>query len=131
VLNNASNVTGVVQPLEPIVEICRSRRMLLLVDAARSAGHLPSDFARLGIDLLACPGHKGLLGPLGTGVLLIRAGVEAHMRTVREGGTKRLSFGPFTTAHDSDAAADALAELAGKASGPRAGMGMAPLRRDG
>lgn len=87
VVNHASNVTGVLQPLEDIAAVCRARGVLLLVDAAQSAGHLPIDFERLGLDLLACPGHKGLLGPLGTGVLLIRAGVADQMSTVREGGT--------------------------------------------
>jgi len=86
-LNHASNVTGVLQPLEEIATICHQQGVLLLVDAAQSAGHVPIDFAGLPIDLLACPGHKGLLGPLGTGVLVIRAGVERQMRTVREGGT--------------------------------------------
>jgi len=87
VVNHASNVSGVLQPLEDIAAVCRARRLLLLVDAAQSAGHVPIDFERLGLDLLACPGHKGLLGPLGTGVLLIRAGVADQMSTVREGGT--------------------------------------------
>jgi cysteine desulfurase / selenocysteine lyase len=87
VVNHASNVTGVLQPLADVVEICRRRGVLLLVDAAQSAGHVPINFAASGIDLLACPGHKGLLGPLGTGVLLIRGGVEERMRTYREGGT--------------------------------------------
>ncbi len=87
VINHASNVTGVLQDLGPIAEMCRSRGVLLLVDAAQSAGHVPIDFGQLGLDLLACPGHKGLLGPLGTGVLVIRAGVEKQMHTVREGGT--------------------------------------------
>jgi cysteine desulfurase family protein len=87
VINHASNVTGVLQPIDEIAEICRERGVALLVDAAQSAGHVEIDFGRLPIDLLACPGHKGLLGPLGTGVLLIRAGVEDRMRTVREGGT--------------------------------------------
>jgi cysteine desulfurase/selenocysteine lyase len=87
VVNHASNVTGVLQELAPLTEICRARGVRLLVDAAQSAGHVPIDVQRLGLDLLACPGHKGLLGPLGTGVLVIRAGVENEMRTVREGGT--------------------------------------------
>jgi len=87
IVNHASNVTGVLQPIEAVADICAARRVLLLVDAAQSAGHAPVDFGSLPIDLLACPGHKGLLGPLGTGLLLIRAGVEEHMRTVREGGT--------------------------------------------
>jgi cysteine desulfurase / selenocysteine lyase len=87
VINHASNVTGVVQPLEPIAELCRERGIPLLVDAAQSAGHVPIDFSRLPIDMLACPGHKGLLGPLGTGVLVLRAGAAESLRTYREGGT--------------------------------------------
>lgn len=87
VVNHASNVTGVLQPIDAVAEICRRHGVLLLVDAAQSAGHVPIHFADLGLDFLALPGHKGLLGPLGTGVLLLRDGVAAHMRTVREGGT--------------------------------------------
>lgn len=94
VLNHASNVTGVVQPLEEIAALCRQRGVLLLVDGAQSAGHVPLSFSRLRLDLLACPGHKGLLGPLGTGVLLVRAGLEEQMQTVREGGTGSLSEQP-------------------------------------
>jgi cysteine desulfurase family protein len=87
VVCHASNVTGVVQPIGAIAASCRAQGVPLLVDAAQSAGHVPIDFAALGIDLLAMPGHKGLLGPLGTGVLVIRGGMERQMRTVREGGT--------------------------------------------
>jgi cysteine desulfurase family protein len=94
VVNHASNVTGVLQPLEEIAAICREKGVLLLVDAAQSAGHVPIDFGATPIDFLACPGHKGLLGPLGTGVLLIRAGAEWHLRTVREGGTGSASESP-------------------------------------
>ncbi len=86
-VNHASNVTGVIQPIDVIAETCRERGILFLVDAAQTAGHVPLDFGALPVDLLAFPGHKGLLGPLGTGALLIRAGVEEHMQTVREGGT--------------------------------------------
>lgn len=94
VLNHASNVTGVLQPLEEIANACAERGVPLLVDAAQSAGHVPIDFGRLPIDLLACPGHKGLLGPLGTGVLVIRSGVEERMQTTREGGTGSASESP-------------------------------------
>ncbi len=94
VVNHASNVTGALQPVEVIADICREHGVLLLVDAAQSAGHVPIEFRSAGIDLLACPGHKGLLGPLGTGVLLIRAGIEERMRTVREGGTGSSSENP-------------------------------------
>jgi cysteine desulfurase family protein len=85
--NHASNVTGVLQPIGPVAEMCRQRGIVFLLDAAQSAGHVPIDFSSLPIDLLACPGHKGLLGPLGTGVLLVRAGFGQRLRTVREGGT--------------------------------------------
>jgi cysteine desulfurase family protein len=87
VVNHASNVTGVLQPIDEIGAVCRSRGKPLLVDAAQSAGHVPIDFGPLPVDLLAFPGHKGLLGPLGTGVLVIREGVDRFMRTTREGGT--------------------------------------------
>ncbi|MBI5863125.1 MAG: aminotransferase class V-fold PLP-dependent enzyme [Planctomycetes bacterium] len=86
-VNHASNVTGAVQDIAAIGEICRCRGVLLLIDAAQSAGHLPIDVSRLPVDFLATPGHKGLLGPLGTGVLLIRAELEGRLQTVREGGT--------------------------------------------
>jgi len=87
IVNHASNVTGALQPIDAVAEVCRRRGVTLLVDAAQSAGHVPIEFAGLGLDLLACPGHKGLLGPLGTGVLVIRRGVDDRLRTVREGGT--------------------------------------------
>lgn len=93
-VNHASNVTGALQPIAEIAARCRARGVHVLVDAAQSAGHVPIDFAALGIDLLACPGHKALLGPLGTGVLLIRAGVERALRTCREGGTGSQSERP-------------------------------------
>lgn len=63
----------------------------MLVDAAQTAGHLPIDVRSSPIDLLACPGHKGLLGPLGTGLLYLRAGVEEHVASFRQGGTGSLS----------------------------------------
>jgi cysteine desulfurase family protein len=90
-LTHASNVTGTVQPLRAIGAIAREHGVPLILDAAQSAGHLPIDVQQDGIDLLAAPGHKGLLGPLGTGVLYIRPGVEKILATVREGGTGSVS----------------------------------------
>src|SRR5258707_254511 len=58
-----------------------------IVDAAQSAGHLPIDVQADNIDLLAAPGHKALLGPLGTGFLYIRPGLEKNLRPIPEGGT--------------------------------------------
>ena len=88
---HASNVTGTLQPIAPIGAGCRARGVPLLLDAAQSLGHVPVDVRALGVDLLAFPGHKGLLGPLGTGGLYIRPGLEAQLAPVREGGTGSLS----------------------------------------
>jgi len=85
VLTHASNVLGTVQPVEDVAEICKRRGVVLLVDAAQSAGEVPIDVAALGVDMLAFPGHKGLLGPQGTGGLYVREGIT--LRHWREGGT--------------------------------------------
>lgn len=86
-LIHASNVTGTIQPIAEVGQIAREAQVLFLVDAAQSAGHLPIDLKTLPIDILACPGHKGLLGPLGTGVLYLRPGIEARLSSLRQGGT--------------------------------------------
>lgn len=86
-LIHASNVTGVVQPIDDVGEIARQAGALMLVDAAQTAGHLPIDMRSRPIDMLACPGHKGLLGPLGTGLLCLRPGIEQHVASFRQGGT--------------------------------------------
>lgn len=88
---HASNVTGSIQPIADIGCLCRSRGVPLLVDAAQSLGHIPVSVRAMQIDLLAFPGHKGLLGPLGTGGLYLRPGMEDLVETVREGGTGSLS----------------------------------------
>jgi cysteine desulfurase/selenocysteine lyase len=87
VLVHASNVTGALQPIEAAGRLAREHGAMFLVDAAQSLGHLPIDVASLPIDMLAAPGHKGLLGPLGTGVLYIAPGVEPRLQCVRQGGT--------------------------------------------
>ena len=58
------------------------QRLLFLVDAAQTAGVLPIDVRTMNIDLLAFPGHKGLLGPLGTGGLYIRPGIQCRIGTL-------------------------------------------------
>lgn len=88
---HASNVAGTIQPIAEIGRACRDRNVPFLVDAAQSLGHVPVDVQRMNIDLLAFPGHKGLLGPQGTGALYVRPGVEKIMATWREGGTGHLS----------------------------------------
>lgn len=84
---HASNVTGVIQPIADIGSIARESGALFLLDAAQTAGQHPIDMRNLPVDFLAAAGHKSLLGPLGTGVLCLRPGVEEHLRSFRQGGT--------------------------------------------
>ncbi len=85
-ITHGSNVTGSVQPMEKIGQgLAGHERALYLLDAAQTGGVLPIDMRAANIDLLALPGHKGLFGPPGTGVLL--AGPRAAIRPWREGGT--------------------------------------------
>ncbi len=90
-ITHASNVTGTIQPIREIGRIAREHGIPFLVDAAQSAGHLPIDVQADYVDLLAAPGHKALLGPLGTGILYLRPGMEKLVRTTREGGTGSVS----------------------------------------
>lgn len=90
-LIHASNVTGVIQPIDEVGAIARQAGAIMLVDAAQTAGHLPIDVRSSPIDMLACPGHKGLLGPLGTGLLYLRPGLEQSVASFRQGGTGSLS----------------------------------------
>jgi cysteine desulfurase family protein len=85
VITHASNVTGIVQPIEAYGAIVRKHGLILMVDAAQTAGQFPIDVQSGNIDLLACSGHKGLFGPPGTGVLYI--GDRAELDSIREGGT--------------------------------------------
>jgi cysteine desulfurase/selenocysteine lyase len=76
VITHANNVIGNVLPVADLAGMAHAAGALVLVDAAQSAGHLPIDVQRMEIDLLAFTGHKGLLGPQGTGGLWVREGVE-------------------------------------------------------
>jgi len=86
-LVHASNVTGALQPVEEAGRIAHEHGALMLVDAAQSLGHVPIAVGQMNVDLLAAPGHKGLMGPLGTGILYIRPGVERELESLRQGGT--------------------------------------------
>ncbi len=87
VFSHASNVSGAILPISDLATVAREAGALVLADAAQSAGHVAIDLRQLPIDLLACSGHKGLLGPLGTGVLYICPGLEDPLRSIRQGGT--------------------------------------------
>jgi len=84
-LTQASNVTGALQPVEEAGALCRQHGALFLVDGAQALGAVPVNVERIGCHLYAFPGHKGLLGPQGTGGLYIRPGLT--LNTIREGGT--------------------------------------------
>jgi cysteine desulfurase family protein len=84
---HASNVTGCLQPVEEIGRLAREHDLLFLVDAAQSLGHVEVSVDRLQCDLLAAPGHKGLFGPTGTGVLYVGPRAGSILRPLRQGGT--------------------------------------------
>lgn len=92
-VSHASNVTGMVQPIAEIAAMTKRNGILLLVDAAQSIGHLPIDLSKTPIDLLALPGHKGLMGPTGIGALYIRQGIS--LRPLIQGGTGVRSTEPL------------------------------------
>jgi cysteine desulfurase family protein len=84
-IGHVSNVSGSIQPIDLISVIAREAGALFLVDAAQSAGSLPIDVVSSGIDLLAVPGHKGLYGPQGTGLLY--AAPRVALTPLLSGGT--------------------------------------------
>jgi cysteine desulfurase family protein len=92
-VNHGSNVIGTIQPIAEIGRLCRERGILLVVDAAQTAGMVPIDIEAMSVDVVAFTGHKSLLGPTGTGGLYVREGVE--VRTTRFGGTGVHSANPF------------------------------------
>ncbi|MHB1361318.1 MAG: aminotransferase class V-fold PLP-dependent enzyme [Thermoleophilia bacterium] len=85
VLTHASNITGAIQPIPELSIALRERGVPLLVDAAQSAGTIPMDMEAMPVSMLACTGHKSLMGPQGIGLLYISPEIE--LRSVRQGGT--------------------------------------------
>jgi len=85
VCSHVSNVTGTANDIAAIGALCREQGIPFLVDAAQSAGVRAIDVQSMCVDMLAFPGHKGLLGPQGTGGLYIKPGLE--LKTIIQGGT--------------------------------------------
>jgi cysteine desulfurase/selenocysteine lyase len=85
VVTHASNVAGTITPIADTISLAHDRGVPVLVDAAQTAGCVPIDVQALGVDLLACPGHKGLYGPQGTGFLYIAPHV--NLQPILFGGT--------------------------------------------
>ncbi|MDR3278247.1 MAG: aminotransferase class V-fold PLP-dependent enzyme [Oscillospiraceae bacterium] len=90
VCNHVSNVFGYILPAERIAALCRARGVPFILDASQSAGTIDIDFEAFGADFIAMPGHKGLYGPQGTGLLLCKR----NPGTLIEGGTGSNSLLP-------------------------------------
>jgi len=84
---HASNVCGSLLPVKEIGAICRERNIPFILDAAQTAGHYPIDFKELGLSALCAPGHKGLLGPQGIGVMLMDHEFAKSVEPLIAGGT--------------------------------------------
>ncbi len=93
VFTHASNVTGAIFPLGELIEIAHAHNAFFLLDVAQTAGVYAIDIRTLGLDLMACSGHKGLLGPQGTGALYISPRLE--LEPLLAGGTGSSSLSPF------------------------------------
>lgn len=89
-VNHVSNVTGSIQPVGTLKErlaVLENQEIVFLLDAAQSLGHIPVDIQELGCDILASSGHKGLLGPLGTGLIYLSDRIVNSVNPLRFGGT--------------------------------------------
>lgn len=84
IFTHVSNVFGYILPIEEIAILCRQRGVPFIIDASQSAGSLPLSQEELQANFIAMPGHKGLLGPQGTGLLLCRS---KHITPLLDGGT--------------------------------------------
>ena len=91
VLTHASNVSGTVFPIETVGPLCRERGIFFLVDAAQTLGVWPVDMQAMGIDGVAFPGHKGLLGPQGVGGLVVTDELAQVLDPLVAGGTGSMS----------------------------------------
>ncbi len=96
-VSHASNVTGTIQTLTSLGKRCRAVGTLLVIDAAQTLGHVNVDVQEIGCDYLLASGHKGLYGPLGTGVAYLRREQQFQVDSLRMGGT-----GSFTILPDEE-----------------------------
>ncbi len=118
VVNEVSNILGTRLPLGHLARAAHDAGALVVLDAAQSAGHLACDPAAEGADLVALTGHKGFLGPQGTGALWVREGVELPpLLTGGTGGDSRLREMPDTFPDRLEAGTPNIAGIAGMLAG--------------
>ncbi len=91
VMTHASNVCGALMPAAQVGAFCRAHHLLFILDSAQTAGTWPVDMQAMSIDALAFTGHKGLLGPQGTGGFLLAEGMEGRLEPLLSGGTGSMS----------------------------------------
>lgn len=97
-MTHASNVCGTLLPLKETGDFCRAHNLRFFVDSAQTAGVWPIDMQSMHIDGLAFTGHKGLLGPQGTGGFILAEGMEKQVEPLLAGGTGSLSHSEETPA---------------------------------
>ena len=100
VCTHGSNLTGNLVDVGKIGEIARKNHVLFCVDASQTAGVFPIDVQKMNIDILCFTGHKGLLGPQGTGGMYVREGVT--VRPLKTGGSGVQTYNKKTSASDAD-----------------------------
>ena len=91
VMTHASNVCGTVMPVGEVGRFCRDHGLKFFLDSAQTAGVIPIDMEEMYIDALCFTGHKGLLGPQGTGGIVLRKGLERKIEPLLSGGTGSIS----------------------------------------
>lgn len=91
IMLHASNVSGEVFPVEAIGKICKEKGIDFILDASQSGGHIPIDFEKMNLSALVLPGHKGLLGPQGIGLTLLREDFAKKLPPYLFGGTGSVS----------------------------------------
>ena len=120
VLGHGCEALGILQPVEELARLLRDHPALLLVDASHTAGTVPLDMEAWGVDLLATAGHRGLYGPPGVGLLLVRPGLRLKpLREGQSGGDQALSTQPLELPWCMEAGVPNLPGIAGLLAGLR------------
>ncbi|MDD4164373.1 MAG: aminotransferase class V-fold PLP-dependent enzyme [Eubacteriales bacterium] len=95
VVTHASNVCGRILPVKRLISLAKENDTVFILDASQTAGHFPFTIEELGADIICIPGHKGLYGPMGTGLMIVSPKSKLSFRTIMEGGsgTGSLDYG--------------------------------------